>query len=85
MKKRVGWIPPKTPIGIIQEDCWPNEFHALVQCMLLNCTSRKQIEKIWSTFAARFPTPQSLIDASEDDVRSIVAPLGFKDRRILWP
>lgn len=79
--KKNGWVPPKSPIGIIQEDSWPNEWHALVQCILLNCTGRKQVEKLWPEFSRRFPTPQSLLEAPCDDVRSLVSPLGFKDRR----
>lgn len=74
-------LPPYSPVGIIQEATWPDEWKCLVQCILLNCTSRKQVERIWREFEARFPTPQSLDEAPEDDVRAIVASLGFKDRR----
>lgn len=48
---------------------------------MLNCTSRKQVEKVWPEFVKRFPTPQSLLAASEESISDVIASLGFKNRR----
>jgi hypothetical protein len=49
--------------------------------MLLNCTSRKQVEGVLPEFTKRWPTPEEFSRADRDEVRSLIAPLGFKDRR----
>lgn len=50
-------------------------------CMMLNCTSRKQVEKILNEFFRRWPGPGELIAADEHEVASCIQSLGFKDRR----
>jgi len=44
------FIPPRSGYGLIQEDLWPDEWKILVSCMMLNYTSRKQVEKILPSF-----------------------------------
>ena len=66
---------------MIQEDLWPDEWKILVSCVMLNCTSRKQVEKVLPNFFNRWPDAKSLLKAQESDVQSIIAPLGFKNRR----
>lgn len=78
---RKGWIPPVSPYGLLQESLWPSEWLILVSCMLLNCTSRKQVEGVLPEFTKRWPTPEEFSRADRDEVRSLIAPLGFKDRR----
>lgn len=48
---------------------------------MLNCTSRKQVEKVWPEFVVRFPTPHALLASSDDEVKVVISSLGFKDRR----
>lgn len=74
-------IPPVSPYGLIQESLWPNEWRCLVTCMLLNCTSRKQVEKIVDTFFEKWPNPNSFLDANEQEVFNLISPLGFKNKR----
>lgn len=51
--------------------------------MLLNCTSRKQVEKIFPEFRKRWPTATAFAIANPEDVRTLIKPLGFKDRRTI--
>ena len=73
--------PPRSPFGLIQEDLWPNEWLILVSCVMLNQTSRKQVEGVWPTFVARWPTPQAFLLADPDEVRDVIRALGFANRR----
>jgi endonuclease III len=53
----------------------------LVACILLNCTTRKQVEKVLPEFMKRWPTPQSFLLSTDDDVATLCKPLGFSTRR----
>lgn len=74
-------IPPRSPYGLIQEDLWPNGWLILVSCMLLNCTSRKQVERVLPEFINRWPTPQAFMSVDLDEVATLCKPLGFANRR----
>jgi methyl-CpG-binding domain protein 4 len=75
------WYPPRSPFGLIQEDLFPNRWHILVACLMLNCTSRKQVEKVIRPFIDRGPPPEALLAADPDDIKRLISPLGFGVRR----
>lgn len=74
-------LPPRSPFGLIQEDLWPDEWKILVSCVMLNCTSRKQVEKVLPRFFSLWPDASSVLIAQEEDLQSIISPLGLKNRR----
>lgn len=75
-------IPPRSPFGLLQEDLWPNEWLILVSCMLLNCTTRKQVEKVLPEFIERWPDCSTFVrSARRAQVMSVIGPLGFASRR----
>lgn len=74
-------IPPVSPYGLIQETLWPDEWLILVTGTMLNCTTRKQVERVLPDFRCRWPTPQVFVTASYDDVFELIKPLGFGNRR----
>lgn len=76
-----NWIPPRSPHGLLQEDLYPDEWKCLVVCIMLNCTTRKQIEKVMPEFFRRWPSPDLFLKANVDEVASLIAFLGFKNRR----
>lgn len=76
-----GWIPPRSPFGLIQEDLFPGEWEILVVAIMLNQTSRKQVEGIWPTFVSRWPTPEAFLSADAGEVRNVIKALGFANRR----
>lgn len=81
---KLGWIPPRSPFGLIQEDLWSpqSEWLILVSCMLLNRTTRKQVEKVLPEFIQRWPTPSAFIThARRAQVMTLIGPLGFVSRR----
>ena len=75
------WIPPKSPHGLIQESLWPDEWRILISCLLLNQTTRKQLDKVIDEFFERWPDPSSLLRASIEEIQEVVKPLGFWNKR----
>lgn len=74
-------IPPRSPWSLIQEDLWPNEWKILVSCILLNRTTRKQVEKVINNLFIVYPNAQAMSVADPNELAQIVAPIGFKNRR----
>lgn len=74
-------IPPISPYGLIQETLWPDEWKILIACMMLNCTTRKQVDKVAPVFFRLWPTPQALLDADPVHVATVCRSLGFANRR----
>ena len=75
------WHPPKSPHDLIQESLWPNEWKILVSCLLLNLTSRKQVDKIIDHLFSEYPEPNSMSAADEDDLKEIIQSLGLANKR----
>ena len=73
--------PPRSPYGLIQEDLWPSEHRILVACMLLNCTTRKAVEKVIPSLFSRYPDAAALAAADIDELSQLISTLGFKNRR----
>lgn len=48
---------------------------------MLNCTTRKQVEKVLPEFVKRWSTPQAFIRADWAEVATLIQPLGFCRRR----
>ena len=52
-----------------------------MSCLLLNQTTRKQVDKVIDHLFHRYPGPCSMAMARDEDLRSIVRPLGMFNRR----
>jgi len=79
---RSGWVPPRSPYGLIQEDLFPSEWHILCSCIFLNLTSRKTADPILKKFFMMFEQPSQLLTTTQDEVGELIAPLGLKTRRV---
>tara|TARA_B100000579_G_C22232199_1_gene576601 strand:+ start:127 stop:558 length:432 start_codon:yes stop_codon:yes gene_type:complete len=79
MKKK--WQPPKSPIGMLQEDLWPDVWKILVACILHNQTSRKQVDKIYPELFSRYPDAESMSNAEVESLAELLRPLGLYNRR----
>ena len=77
----MSWIPPKSPHGLIQEDLWSDEWQLLVSCLLLNLTTRKQVDSVIHEFFKRWPVPGSLLGADEQELQELIKPLGMWRKR----
>ena len=78
----MSWIPPKSPFDLLQERYWPDDWKILIVCLLLNQTSRKQVEPKIESFFEKWPDPESASSADEDEMRDLVRPLGMFNRRV---
>jgi len=78
----MSWIPPKSPHDLLQEHHWNDQWKVLVCCLMLNQTSRKQVDQIIDDFFTRYPDPQSVISADEEPMRDLLRPLGMYNRRL---
>jgi methyl-CpG-binding domain protein 4 len=76
-----AWVPPKSPVGMLQEDLWPDEWKILVACLLHNQTSRKQVNKVYQKLFEMYPTPVSMESADVQDLQSLLKPLGMWRKR----
>ena len=79
--KASSWIPPKSPVGMLQEELWPDEWKILVACILHNLTSRKQVDKVYEHLFITYPDAQSMAHADIDKLKAIIQPLGMVNRR----
>jgi methyl-CpG-binding domain protein 4 len=71
----------KSPFILLQEIYNEHPWRMLVCCIFLNCTTRKQVDQVREKFFEKYPEPQQLIESSLEEISSIIAPLGFKNRR----
>lgn len=76
------WHPPKSPHDLIQESLWPNEWKILISCLLLNLTTRKQVDKVIDKLFNAYPEPLSMGSADENDLKEIVKSLGLANKRV---
>lgn len=78
MKK---WIPPKSPVGMLQEDLWPDEWKILVACILHNQTSRKQVDKVYPSLFDKYPSASVMASCDQLELADLLRPLGLHNRR----
>jgi len=58
-----------------------NSWEHMVGVIMLNQTGRKPVKTILPEFLHWFPTPDALLQADEDFVKTIIAPLGMLNVR----
>jgi len=75
------WRPPKSPHGLLQESLWPDEWKILISCLMLNQTTRKQVDKVVWQFFDKWPDPKSFLGSKHEEVSDMLRPLGFYNRR----
>ena len=81
VSRHIKWQPLKSPVGMLQEDLWPDEWKILVACLLHNLTTRKQVDKVYRELFQKYPTPESMRDAKVGELQNIIKPLGMWRRR----
>ena len=77
----VTWIPPKSPVGMLQEDLWPDVWKILVACILHNQTSRKQVDRVYPQLFKSYPSAECMASADSDFLAGMLKPLGLYNRR----
>lgn len=72
---------PTSPYLLLQEIYHEHPWRMLVCCIFLNCTSRKQVDRVRHRFFERYPGPDATAAADPEEMAEILAPLGFRNRR----
>jgi adenine-specific DNA glycosylase len=52
-----------------------------VGCIMLNQTGRKPVKTVLPEFLERWPTPEAYLASDPDEVKAVIRPLGFYNRR----
>ena len=83
---RHWWAPPLSPFGLLEEILWQDEWKLLVSCMMLNCTTRLQVDRVlWRLFLLA-PTAAAAVELGDtyeglEALERIIAPLGLHRKR----
>lgn len=75
------WRPPHSPFGLIEELLWDRPWALLLCCILLNQTSRVQVDPVLARLLGRFPDAASLAAADASALEEILRPLGLHRKR----
>ncbi len=78
------WHPPLLalrPRPMIQEYYFPDRWKMLVCCLMLNLTSRKQVDPLINEFFEKWPSAFIASKANEGDMKEFIKPLGMYNRR----
>lgn len=74
-------IKKESPYLLLQEIYNEHPWRVLVCCIMLNCTSRKQVDRVRDEFFKKYPTPNEAILADHEEMAELLAKLGFRNRR----
>ena len=70
-----------SPLRLLQEIYYPNEWKILVCCILLNQTSGTQVHSIIRAFFAQYPTAKSLANARPKKLAASIKSCGLHNKR----
>lgn len=76
-----GWFPPASPHCLIQESLFPDEWAILLSCVLLNRTSRQQVDRVLPELLKQWPDALTMASADPEQLERALTPLGFGKRR----
>lgn len=71
----------RSPHTLLQEELNRNPWAIIVCCIMLNCTTRKQMEAPMWEFFERWASPEAFVLADDEEVAELIKSLGFKNRR----
>ena len=77
----MSYKAPKSPYNLLQELYVPDEWKVLVCCLLLNQTSRKQVDPMIDEFFAKYPDAYMMASTKEENLHEFLKPLGLWKRR----
>lgn len=75
------WIPPRSPYDLLQEQIYDDPWKIFVCCIFCNLTKRRTSEPFFWETINRWPDPQRLAKANEQELISLIKPLGLSERR----
>ena len=74
-------IVKPSPYVLLQEIYNEHPWRMLVCCIMLNCTSRKQVDRVREEFFSKYPDAVDAELADPIEMAELIALLGFKNKR----
>lgn len=74
-------IKVPSPYSLLQEIYNEHPWRMLVCCIMLNCTSRKQVDRVREEFFSKYPDAVDAELADPIEMAELIALLGFKNKR----
>jgi methyl-CpG-binding domain protein 4 len=81
MNTAFGVDIPESPYYLLQEIYIEDPWKMMVCCMMLNQTTRRQVDVIREEFFNKWSTPEEMMGADESEVAKLLYSLGFYNRR----
>lgn len=78
---KTSWNPPNSPLNLVQEPYFGDDWKVLVCCLLLNLTTHKQVRKILPELFRKYPSPFTMSMAEEESLKRLLQPLGLVNKR----
>ena len=79
-------VPPRSPFGLLEEILWRDDWKLLTACMMLNCTTRLQVDRVlWELFTLA-PTAEDAVKLGETErgielIEKCLATIGLHRKR----
>lgn len=64
-------------MAIIQQEFQHNPYQMLIGCIMLNQTGNKNVRKVIYSFFDKWPSPELVLSADENEIREHIRTLGF--------
>jgi len=77
----VAWRPPRSPFGLLEELFWDRPWALLLCCILLNQTTRRQVDPVLANLFAAYPDALALAAAEPETLEPLLRPLGLHRQR----
>ena len=71
----------RSPLGLLEELVAHSPWRLLLSTIMLNRTSRVQVDHIFYEFLQKWPSPDALLNVPVNDVAKLIQPLGMNHRR----
>ena len=71
-----------SPYGLLQEQFYKRPWRLLIACIMLNLTTRSQVDKVIHKFFKLCPKPQDAIRINKRRLVRLLRPLGLVNRRV---
>ena len=77
------WEPPVSPYGLLEEEevIFRDPWKLFLACILLNRTTAVQVRRVVYELLNTYPTPEAILQASENDLERLIQPLGMYRKR----
>lgn len=66
-----------SPSPLLQELLWPDRWKCTMACVMLNQTTRKQVDKVWPKLFKEAPSQDALIKLPIERLQEIIRSLGL--------